>query len=82
MNVYEIYGIIGVILIVVSYFLLQINKISSNDLKFSLMNFFGSLLIIVSLFYNWNLPSFIIEMFWMVISVIGIVKYFKNQHFF
>ena len=82
MNVYEIYGIIGVILIVVSYFLLQINKISSNDLKFSLMNFFGSLLIIVSLFYNWNLPSFIIEMFWMAISVIGIVKYFKNQHFF
>lgn len=82
MNVYEIYGIIGVILIVVSYFLLQINKISSNDLKFSLMNFFGSLLIIVSLFYNWNLPSFIIEMFWMAISMIGIIKYFKNQHFF
>ena len=43
MNVYEIYGIIGVILIVVSYFLLQINKISSNDLKFSLMNFFPTL---------------------------------------
>lgn len=82
MNVYEIYGMMGVVLIVVAYFLLQINKISSNDLKFSLMNFFGSLLIIVSLFYNWNLPSFIIEMFWMAISVIGIVKYFKNQHFF
>jgi hypothetical protein len=82
MNVYDLFGIVGVVLIITAYFLLQINKLSSNDIKFSLLNFFGSLLIIVSLFYKWNLPSFIIEFFWMLISVIGIVRYFKNRDFF
>ena len=78
-NIYIVFGIIGVAMIVVAYFLLQINKISSTALIFSLLNFFGSFFIIISLFYEWNLPSFIIEIFWMLISLIGISKYFKNH---
>ncbi len=78
-HLYDIVGIAGVALIVVAYFLLQVNKISSNDVVFSLLNFVGSFLIMISLFYEWNLPSFIIEIFWMLISLIGIVRYFKNK---
>jgi len=79
MNLLVFLGIIGVSFILIAYFLLQINKLASNSLIFSLLNFFGSLLILISLFDEWNLPSFIIEIFWMLISLIGIVKALKNR---
>jgi len=77
-NIFVFLGIIGVGLIIIAYFLLQINKLSSNSLTFSLLNFFGSFLILISLFDEWNLPSFIIEIFWMLISLIGIVRALKR----
>ena len=78
-NIFILSGIIGVTLIVIAYFLLQINKLSSQSLMFSILNFFGSFLILISLFDEWNLPSFIIEIFWMLISLIGIIKALKNK---
>jgi len=78
-NIFVFLGIIGVSLIIIAYFLLQINKLSSNSLIFSLLNFFGSFLILISLFDEWNLPSFIIEIFWMLISLIGIIRALKKQ---
>ena len=77
-NIFSVIGIIGVSLLIISYFLLQINKISSNSLSFSLINFIGSFLITISLLDEWNLPSFIIEVFWMLISLFGIIKALKN----
>jgi len=78
MNIFVFLGIVGVSLIVIAYFLLQINKLSSQSLMFSLLNFIGSFLILISLFDEWNLPSFIIEIFWMLISLIGIIKALKR----
>jgi len=46
MSIFDIFGVLGVVMIISAYFLLQLNKLSSNDIKFSLLNFFGSLLII------------------------------------
>ena len=77
-NIFIFSGIIGVALIIIAYFLLQINKLSSNSLTFSVLNFLGSFLILISLFDEWNLPSFIIEIFWILISLIGIVKALKK----
>ncbi len=70
----DIIGGIGVALIVITYFLLQIGKIKSTQLLYSLMNMIGSLLILISVFKNWNLSSFLIEVFWILISLIGIFK--------
>jgi len=74
----DIIGSIGVFIVVVIYFLLQINKISSDDLKYSLLNILGSLLIVYSLIHNWNFASFMIEFFWILISFIGVYKYFRK----
>jgi len=78
MNIFVFLGIVGVSLIIIAYFLLQINKLSSQSLMFSLLNFIGSFLILISLFDEWNFPSFIIEIFWMLISLIGIIKALKR----
>lgn len=67
-------GILGVILLLIAYFLLQVDKILSSDYIYTGLNLVGSLLILYSLFYAWNLPAVIIETAWAIISIIGIVR--------
>jgi len=77
---YDIIGTIGVLIIIIAYFLLQINRLSTSHLSFSIMNIIGSIMILYSLSFNWNLASFIIEVFWILVSLIGVYNYFrKNQ---
>ena len=70
-------GNIGVVLIIVDYLLLQLNRISSNSLSYSLLNAVGASLIIISLIFNFNLSAFIMEAIWVVISLFGLVRYFR-----
>jgi len=76
---FDIIGIIGVSIIVIAYFLLQIGRFDSNNIYFSVLNIVGSSLILYSLSYNWNLSSVVIESFWILISFIGVVKYLKRK---
>lgn len=69
-----ILGILGSFLLIITFLLLQLNKIKSDSMIYSLLNLIGSGLIIISLFFDWNLPSFIIEFFWSLISLLGIIK--------
>jgi hypothetical protein len=67
-------GMLGAALIVIAYFLLQIGRLDSMSLSFSVVNGLGALGIIYSLFYEFNLSAFAIESFWLVISVYGIYR--------
>lgn len=73
----DLIGILGVFIIIVAYMLLQLEKMDAQDLSFSVLNTIGALLIIISLLYDWNLASFLMESIWMLISVYGILKYYK-----
>ncbi|MEX2125996.1 MAG: hypothetical protein WD795_19050 [Woeseia sp.] len=73
---YDVAGTTGVILIVVSYFLLQTGRMRSNSLTFSVNNAVGAALILFSLYFEFNLSAFLIEFFWLFISIVGIVRYF------
>jgi len=76
---YDFAGTIGVGLMVFAYLLLQAEKIRSRDLSYSLMNGIGALLVVVSLLYRFNLSAFLVESFWFVISVYGLLK-FASKH--
>ncbi len=71
---YDLVGTGGVVLILVAYFLLQTERWSGQSLSYSLVNLIGSLMITVSLIYDFNLSSFIIEVAWIAISIYGIVR--------
>ncbi|MDQ1640060.1 MAG: hypothetical protein QOF62_3399 [Pyrinomonadaceae bacterium] len=71
-------GNIGVVLIIIDYLLLQLNRISSNSLSYSLLNAVGAGLIIISLIFNFNLSAFIMEAIWVVISLFGLYRYFRS----
>ena len=69
---FDFLGNVGVILILLSDLLLQMIKIKSQSVYYSLMNAAGALLILVSLYYNFNLSAFIMEFFWLLISLYGL----------
>lgn len=70
--IHDIVGIVGTALIVVTYLLLQVRKISVSDMRYSVLNALGAGCILYSLSQEFNLPAFVIEFFWLVISFIGI----------
>ena len=71
-HVFDLAGFIGVMLIIVAYLLLQLEKLPSSSLRYSLLNAAGALLIIVSLIFAFNLSAFIVEAFWFLISLVGL----------
>lgn len=73
----DISGIIGVVLVLIAYFCLNTNRMSAIDLRYQLLNFIGSWLILYSLYFSFNLASVIIEIAWILISVIGIYRCYK-----
>jgi hypothetical protein len=74
-GLFDLAGFVGVLLIVIAYLLLQLDKLPSSSLSFSLLNAVGSLLIILSLVFKFNLSAFLIEVFWFLISLIGLSKW-------
>ena len=76
---HDLLGIIGVVLIVATYMLLHLEKLSATSFLYSATNGLGASLILVSLIYEFNLSAFIIEAFWLLISTFGIVRYFSRN---
>lgn len=76
---HDVIGNLGVILIVGSYFLVQIGKMSANSLSYTALNGFGAAFIMVSLYFDFNLSAFVIEVFWILISLVGMVRIYLQR---
>lgn len=72
-------GIIGVILTLLGYFLLNVNKVTSTSLAYVWLNLVGSILLLYSLLFHWNFPSVLIEVAWISISLIGLYRALKAR---
>ena len=68
----------GTGLVVLAYYLLQLEKVDPKGLNYNLMNFFGAVLLLISLSFTFNLASYIIELFWIGASLIGLWKFFRR----
>ena len=71
---FDLVGNIGVLLMVVAYLLLQLEKLSSSAVSYLLLNTVGALMVIVSLTFRFNLSAFLMEAFWLLISLFGLAK--------
>ncbi|MFV9990956.1 MAG: hypothetical protein AB8V57_02920 [Coxiella endosymbiont of Dermacentor nuttalli] len=78
---FNIIGISGVILVLLAYCLLHMDKLNQRSIAYSFLNFMGSGFILVSLYFSWNLASGIIEISWLLISLFGLTKavYFRSE---
>lgn len=69
-----IIGLVGMIVTLLAYFLLQAQKLHGNGLVYQLMNAIGALGVTLSLLFGtFNLAAFLLEAAWFVISIYGIV---------
>lgn len=75
----DLIGLIGVALILVAYWGVQTDRLPAADWRFSAINGLGALLIMVSLYFTFNLASFVIEVFWLIISGYGLLKVWRNR---
>jgi hypothetical protein len=76
---HECVGLIGTAMIIGTYLALQMRRISSTGLSYSLLNAMGAALLAVSLLFAFNLSALIVEGFWVLISVVGIVRHFRDR---
>src|SRR5258708_1490029 len=68
-------GVLGSAIIVVAYFFTnQQQRLGSQHWLFPPSNLIGALLILVSLYFQPNLPALLIEIFWIAISIYGLAK--------
>jgi len=76
----DLVGNLGVAMIVLAYLAMQIGRLDGRGMAFSALNAAGAAFILVSLYYDFNLSAFIIEVFWIAISMIGIVRALRGSN--
>ncbi len=76
-SIYDLAGWIGMILLIVGYSMISFKKVKSKSKTFHLINLFGAIGILVNAFYNKLFPVIILNIFWIIISIISLVNIFK-----
>lgn len=79
MTIPDLIGLTGVALLIVTYALLQLDKIDPKGFWYSFNNLLVAILVTVSLVYTPNRASIVIEIFWFLISLYGVIMYFKRK---
>lgn len=72
-------GMVGVLLLLIAYYAVSVERLSSKSMHYQILNFFGGWLILFSLFFHWNTPSVMIEIAWITISLIGMLRIFSAK---
>jgi hypothetical protein len=72
---YDLVGMLGVAVIIGTYLLLQLERLSGTGLTYALLNAAGASMVLVSLAYEFNLSAVVVEAFWVLISLLGVAKH-------
>ena len=77
---YDWAGYLGVVLVLLAFFLLQQSKLQGNGLVYQLMNILGAIGVMLSLgFGNFNLAAFIMQVAWLLIGSYGVYRGTKRR---
>lgn len=84
-NRQELWGFMGVFLILLAYFSVQIGLDSygtkdSQQMRFSLLNLIGAILVLVSLIGSDNYAAMLLESAWIIISLFGAFKALQTKN--
>lgn len=76
MKISDPIGIIGVVVILIAYYLLSVGRWVADSFIYQFLNFIGAWMILFSLYFHWNTASVSIEVAWIIISLIGMYRVF------
>jgi hypothetical protein len=74
MTLPDIGGVVGVLMMLVAYALAQVGRMAVDRLPSLLMNLVGSLLVLLSLAFKFNLSAALMEGAWALVALFGLVK--------
>ncbi len=77
MQWYDWIGIVGTLMVLGAFFLLQAGRVAGNGLSYQLLNLLGAAGILVSLIGSFNVAVFLLELAWIFVSGYGIVRGIK-----
>ena len=77
---YDWVGLLGTVMILGGFALLQAGKLSGTGLVYQLLNLFGAIGILLSLLGKFNLSVFLLEIAWVAVSLYGIARSFKSSN--
>ncbi len=76
---FDAVGLIGVVCILLAYYLITVGKLTGKDISYHLINMLGAILLLISLYWTPNLASIVIEICWLAISFYGIYGIVKSR---
>ena len=74
MSIADAVGLVGVAAYLSAYGLLQLGILKVEDGRYALLNGAGAVLILYSLIFDFNLPSFVTQTAWLILTIIGYVR--------
>ena len=77
MEWYDWVGMLGTLMVLAAFFLLQAGRVSGTGIVYQLLNLFGAGGVLVSLLGQFNVSVFFLELAWILISAYGIARSFK-----
>ncbi|WNK00590.1 cyclic nucleotide-binding domain-containing protein [Thalassospiraceae bacterium LMO-JJ14] len=81
LNLYVVFGFIGVALYLGSYAALQLGYVNGQGGLYALLNLTAASSVLISLIQAFNLSSALIQVFWIFISIIGLIRmYLLTRH--
>ncbi|HEY8383242.1 MAG TPA: cyclic nucleotide-binding protein [Microvirga sp.] len=74
MSFADLVGLVGVASYLLAYALLQLRIMKLEDGRYALLNGLGAVAILYSLIYDFNLPSFVTQTAWLILTIIGYMR--------
>ncbi|MFL5186576.1 MAG: cyclic nucleotide-binding protein [Microvirga sp.] len=74
MNGPDVIGLFGVAAYLSAYGLLQLGALKVEDNRYALLNALGAILILYSLFFDFNLASFVTQSAWLMLTALGYIR--------
>ena len=74
----DLIGFMGVLLILIAYFLNINNKLEPDNIIYILLNLFGGMLACLASVLMEFYPFVLLEGTWAVVSFVALIKYLKN----
>ncbi|MFT7219661.1 MAG: paired small multidrug resistance pump [Candidatus Azotimanducaceae bacterium] len=76
---HDLAGNVGVFCVLVTYALLQFERLSARGVIYSALNALGAGLIALSLIVDFNLSAFVLEVAWLALSLIGLLRVMQKR---
>lgn len=75
---YDWVGLVGTLMVLAAYFLLQAGRLHGNGMLYQLLNLFGAAGVLASLYGKFNVSVMLLMTVWIVITVYGLARTLKG----